>query len=137
MKKKAKNVILSFMLGLLSICLCFAGIENPVVEQIAVYGNVRMKDSTVKRIMKIREGLPFEPDMIEVFQYRLERLGIFSHVSIESKTSMARVYPIKVLPTSPINIFAGGKLCQTNPRQLPPSNKLRISMSVLPTSQAM
>lgn len=86
MIEAARKTILSTLISIIFCLSVFSQGRNLVIQEIAVFGNSRMKASAIKRVMRLREGQAFEQDMIQNSQKRLERLGVFKHVSIEKKS---------------------------------------------------
>ncbi|MCP5048101.1 MAG: BamA/TamA family outer membrane protein [bacterium] len=56
-----------------------------VVESISVYGNRKAKRAMITRVISLKEGQPFTPEALEQSKKRLETLGIFKLVDMETR----------------------------------------------------
>jgi len=63
----------------------FAEGNKPVIESISIYGNIKIKESVIKRIIHLKKDQLLKEKDIEKSEEALRDLGIFRQVEIEMK----------------------------------------------------
>jgi len=75
-----------FLIIFFLICIeIFSDDNKSIIESVSVYGNVRAKESVIKRFIELKEGQSFEEENIQSSKKTLLGLGIFEYVEIEMK----------------------------------------------------
>ena len=80
--------------------------ENRIIESVSVFGNYRISTTSIKRIIKLHLGQSFELEMLQTGRERLERLGIFKHVTVESKNGDQGIIVIVTVKEKPLFFIA-------------------------------